>query len=116
VDGAVDGFPGDLHSEWASRGESDTAMLRLTWSEPHAIDRVWLFDRPNNLDQITSGLLVFSDGSTLATGALPDDATQGLEVRFPAKEVRWLAFLVTGTKAGTPNVGLAEIAVFAAKP
>jgi len=112
VDGAVDGVPGDIRSEWATKGESNTAMLRLTWQDSHTIDRVWLFDRPNNLDQITSGLLVFSDGTTLATGPLPDDARQGLEVRFPSKEVTWLAFIVTGTKAGTPNVGLAEIAVF----
>ncbi len=116
VDGAVDGFPGDIHHEWASNGEANTAMVRLTWTEPHPIDRVWLFDRPNDLDQITGGLLVFSDGTTLATGALPDDAKQGLEVGFPTKPVTWLAFLVTATKKGTPNVGLSEIAVFEARP
>ena len=77
-------------------------------------DRIWLFDRPNNLDQITSGLLVFSDGTTLKTGPLPDDAKRGLEVRFPAKTVNWVAFLVTGAKAGSPNIGLAELAVFRA--
>lgn len=91
-------------------------MVRLTWGEPHTIDRVWLFDRPNSLDQITGGLLVFSDGTTLATGALPDDAKQGLEVSFPAKRVTWLAFLVTATKPGTPNVGLSEFAAFEARP
>jgi len=112
VDGIVDGYPGNITREWASKGEHDTAVLRLTWSEPQTIDRVWLFDRPNNLDQITSGMLVFSDGSTLTTGALPDDAKQGLEVSFPAKTVKWLAFLVTGAKPGSPNIGLSEIAVF----
>jgi hypothetical protein len=113
----VDGFPGDIRREWCSQGERDTAMLRLTWPKPQAISRVWLFDRPNKLDQITSGLLVFSDGTTLATGELPDDARQGLEVRFPPKTVNWLAFIVTGAKPGSPNIGLAEWAVFtAAKP
>lgn len=116
VDGAVDGFPGDIRHEWASNGEANTAMVRLTWGEPHKIDRVWLFDRPNDLDQITSGLLVFSDGTTLATGALPDDAKRGLEVSFPPRKVTWLAYLVTATKAGTPNVGLSELAVFEARP
>jgi hypothetical protein len=114
VDGVVGGFPGDLHREWASQGEHDTAMIRLTWQTPQRIDRIWLFDRPNNLDQITSGLLVFSDGTTLKTGPLPDDAKRGLEVRFPAKTVNWVAFLVTGAKAGSPNIGLAELAVFRA--
>lgn len=112
TDGVVDGFPGDIHHEWASNGESDTAMLRLTWSAPQTISRVVLFDRPNNLDQITSGMLVFSDGTTLATGALPDDAKQGLEVSFPPKTVNWLLFVVTGVKKGSPNIGLAEIQVF----
>lgn len=116
VDGAVEGFPGDIRHEWASNGEANTAMVRLTWNEPQVIDRVWLFDRPNNLDQITGGLLVFSDGTTLAIGALPDDARQGLEISFPARRVTWLAFLVTATKPGTPNVGLSEMAVFTERP
>jgi hypothetical protein len=115
VDGAVDGFPADIHREWASRGEQDTAMLRLTWSKPQTIDRVWLFDRPNDLDQITAGMLVFSDGTTLTTGALPDDAKKGLEVAFPPKPVTWVAFLVTGCKKGSPHIGLSEIAVFTSR-
>ncbi len=114
VDGVVEGFPGDIHREWASNGEKDTAVIRLTWNSPQTIDRVWLFDRPNPLDQVTGGMLVFSDGSTLSTGTLPDDATQGLEVAFEAKTVKWLMFVVTSVKAGSPNIGLAEIAVFRA--
>lgn len=114
VDGVVSGFPDDASREWCTAGESTTAMVRLTWSSPEMIDRVWLFDRPNALDQVTSGLLVFSDGSTIATGPLPDDARQGLEVRFPARRVSWLAFMVHEVKAGSPNIGLAEIAVFRA--
>ena len=112
TDGVVGGYPGDIHQEWASKGESDTAMLRLTWSAPQTISRVLLFDRPNDLDQVTSGMLVFSDGTTLTTGALPDDAKQGLEVSFPSKTVNWLMFVVTGVKKGSPNIGLAEIQVF----
>jgi len=30
VDGVVGGFPGDTSREWATSGESDTAMIRLT--------------------------------------------------------------------------------------
>ncbi|SPE57279.1 conserved exported hypothetical protein [Verrucomicrobia bacterium] len=116
VDGVVDGFPGDLRHEWATQGEGDTAMLRLNWRAPQTIDRVWLFDRPNTIDQITSGLLVFSDGTTITTGGLPDDAKKGLEVTFPPKTVTWLAFLVTGCKPGTANIGLSEIAVFLSRP
>ena len=112
VDGVVDGYPNDTSHEWATLGERETAMIRLDWKTPQTIDRVQLFDRPNDLDQITSGLLFFSDGSSIRTGALPDDAKKGLEVRFAPKTVRWVAFAVDGTKKGSPNIGLSEIAVF----
>lgn len=112
VDGAVTGYPADTSHEWASRGEGNTAMLRLTWPEAHTIDRVWLFDRPNNLDQIKSGLLIFSDGTTIKTGELPDDGKKGLEIRFAPKKITWLIFAVNEVKPGSPNIGLAEIAVF----
>ncbi|MFO1522219.1 MAG: hypothetical protein U1G05_09315 [Kiritimatiellia bacterium] len=116
VDGIVDGFPGDIRREWASRGETETAVLRLTWSEAHIVDRVWLFDRPNTLDQITGGMLIFSDGSTLPVGALPDDAGQGVEIKFPKKKITWMIFAVTAVKPGGLNIGLSEIAVFQKSP
>jgi hypothetical protein len=112
VDGIVGGYPGDLSREWASDAEQATALVRLTWDQPQTIDRVWLFDRPNDIDQVTAGMLVFSDGSTIVTPALPDDARQGIEVRFAPRDVTWLAFLVTGAKPASQNIGLSEIAVF----
>ncbi|HEY9174911.1 MAG TPA: hypothetical protein VI136_21690 [Verrucomicrobiae bacterium] len=115
TDGVVDGFPRDTTREWASAGEQDSAFVRLTWNTSQTIDRVWLFDRPNDLDQVTSGMLIFSDGSTLATGALPDDGKQGVELRFEPRTVTWLAFFVTKAKKGSPNIGLSEIAVFTAR-
>jgi len=115
-DGVVDGFPGDISHEWATNGERETAMLRLSWKDEQTIDRVWLFDRPNtNADQITAGMLIFSDGSTLPVGPLPDDAKQGVEVSFPAKKVKWLIFAVNAVKPGSLNIGLSEIAVFRSK-
>jgi hypothetical protein len=116
VDGVVDGYPKGNQFEWASKGEGDSAMLRLTWAREETIDRVWLFDRPNDLDQITAGRLILSDGTIIPTGALPDDARQGLEVRFAPHKLKWLLFVVDSVKANTPNVGLAEIAVFRAAP
>jgi hypothetical protein len=79
---------------------------------------VWLFDRPNNLDQVTAGTITFSDGTSIRTGALDDSAGQGLDVRFPARHVTWLRFTVTSVKPGSPNIGLSEIGVFkvVAKP
>ena len=59
-----------------------------------------------------SGLLVFSDGSTIQTGELPDDAREGLEVKFAPKRVKWLVFIPNDIKPSTQNIGLAEIGVF----
>jgi len=115
IDGVVGGFPGDISQEWCTRGESTTAMLRLTWNREETIDRIWLFDRPNPIDQVKAGMLIFSDGTTIKTGELPDDARQGLEVKFPARKVKWVIFAVTETKPGTMNIGLSEIAAFRAK-
>ena len=114
VDGTVDGYPRNIDREWASRGEGNSAMIRLTWAKPQTINRVWLFDRPNDLDQITSGMLIFSDGTTIKTGALPDDAKKGLEVSFEPKTVSWVIFAVDTVKPGALNIGLSEIAVFSA--
>ncbi|MGB9604001.1 MAG: DUF7402 domain-containing protein, partial [Limisphaerales bacterium] len=115
VDGRIGGFPDDIKDEWASNGEKETALIRLSWDEPQKIDRVWLFDRPNDLDQITSGMLVFSDGTSIKTGELPDDAKKGLEITFEPKTVKWLLFVVDTVKPKSPNIGLSEIAVFRVK-
>lgn len=112
VDCVVSGWPQKPQFEWATAGESDTAMIRLTWTRPKRVNRVWLFDRPNTIDQVTGGLLVFSDGSTITVGPLPDDATQGVEVAFQAKEITWVAFMVTSVKRGTANIGLSELVVW----
>ena len=87
-------------------------MIRLNWSQPEKISRIWLFDRQNLKDQVTSGLLVFSDGSTIKVGELPNDAKSCKELTFPEKTVTWVAFLVNTVSETTSNIGLAEFAVF----
>lgn len=64
------------------------------------------------LAQLAWLLFVFSDGSSIRAGELPDDARQGLEVKFHEKRVRWLIFAVNEVKPGSPNIGLSEPAVF----
>jgi hypothetical protein len=112
----VGGYPGDISAEWAADGEKASAMLRLSWDNPQIVNRVWLFDRPNtHADQVTAGIIVFSDGSTISVGELPDDASAAKEITFQPKEVTWLKFVVSSVKPETQNIGLAEIAVFSAK-
>ncbi|MHC4397947.1 MAG: discoidin domain-containing protein, partial [Planctomycetota bacterium] len=113
IDGIVGGYPEDISAEWAADGEKVSATLRLDWDKPQIVNRIWLFDRPNtHADQITAGKLIFSDGSTITVGQLPDDASAAKEITFPHKKVTWLKFVVTAVKPETQNIGLAEIAVF----
>ncbi len=115
IDGVVGGYPGNIQEEWASHEENAGAWLKLAWDSPQTVDRVLLFDRPNTYDYITAGKLTFSDGSSIDTGELPDDASAGREVIFPKRTVTWVKFEVTGVKTGFGNIGLAELAVFAAE-
>ena len=87
-------------------------MIRLRWLDDQIVDRVWLFDRPNTIDQVMAGTLIFSDGTMIKTGELPDDASKRLEVRFAPKRINWLIFVVEKTKGTAQNIGLSEIAVF----
>jgi hypothetical protein len=112
IDGVVGGWPGETAEEWASRGEAVGAWIKLSWNQPQRVGRIQLFDRPNAADQVTGGKLEFSDGTSLTVGtALPDAADQGVEITFEPKTVTWVKFTVTGVKAGSPNIGLAEMAV-----
>ncbi len=115
-EGAVDGIV-DLNvkinaHEWVSMGERETAMIRLSWDSPQTVRRVWLFDRPNPNDHILSGVLLFSDGSTIRVGELPNDARSCKELSFAPKTVTWVVFVVDTVSKETANAGLAEMAVF----
>ena len=117
IDGVVGGFPDDISKEWASNREKAGAWIKLSWQQPQKVDRVWLFDRPNTLDQVTAGVLEFSDGSKIELAMpLPDNAARGVEISFPHKTVSWVKFTVTGVKKDSPNIGLAEFAVFQSAP
>jgi len=113
TDGVLDGYPGDTAAEWSSK-QLVGASCTLTWSTPQTVDRIGLYDRPNTTDQITSGTLVFSDGTTIAVGALPNDGQTPAEITFPAKTITSVRFEVTGVRKGTEHAGLSEFQVFRA--
>ncbi|HOP80030.1 MAG TPA: discoidin domain-containing protein, partial [Armatimonadota bacterium] len=115
VDGVISGYPASHSYEWASNKEQAGAWIRLDWDEEVTIDRIWLFDRPNLDDHILSGEITFSDGTTLKVGELANDASDGVELSFPAKKVRWLKFTATEVGEKNVNTGLSEIAVFKAR-
>ena len=114
INGVVGGLPGPFADEWSAEGEHAGAWLRLAWDGAQRIDRVWLFDRPSDKVQVVEAELRLSDGTTIAIGELPDDATQGRELSFSARTVDWLEVKITRTKSDHPFIGLSEIAVFRA--
>ncbi|WP_158299381.1 DUF7402 domain-containing protein [Paenibacillus antri] len=106
---AADGVVGfHDNGEWASSGESNP-WIQLQWDEAVTIDRIRLYDRINLADNALSGVLRFSDGSSITVEGIPEDGTVK-EIVFDRKTVEWVKFEVTGG-AGS-NVGLSEIEIF----
>ena len=109
ADGIADGYPGDHTKEWVTVGQLTGAWIQLNWSGDVTVSRVILHDRPNLTDNILSGRLLFSDGSAVSVGALPDDGA-GLPVDFGARTVQWMRFQID-TAVGS-NIGLSEMEVY----
>ena len=111
VDGVIDGYPGDYTREWATVSQGAGAWLLLTWPQAYQVSQVVLYDRPNSNDNILGATLTFSDGSTVATGPLPNSGA-GLTVSFPARSTTSLTLTVNSVSSSTVNVGLAELQVY----
>ncbi|HTN51547.1 MAG TPA: PIG-L family deacetylase, partial [Anaeromyxobacter sp.] len=111
IDGVVDGFPDDPSREWAANGKAGE-WIQLAWPAPVILGQVTLHDRVNLTDQILAARLLFSDGSVVSVGALPNDGT-GLPVRFPARSVTSVQLVVD--RASGTSTGLAEIEAYSPK-
>lgn len=107
IDGSPLGYPVDYSREWASVRQGAGAWIQLTWANSVTLDHVVLNDRPNASDQITSGTLTFSDGSSAPVGSLTNDGS-AVTVTFTPRTVTWVRLTVNTVSAGTGNVGLAE--------
>jgi len=108
------GWPGNTSNEWASNGQGVGAWVTLTWPVPVTVREIWLYDRPNNDDQVLSGTLSFSNGADITVGALPNDASQPAKASFDPRTITWVKFTVTSVKTGCQNIGLSEFEVFEA--
>jgi hypothetical protein len=111
VDGYADGYPTDATHEWATAGGRAGSWIQLSWNASQTVDRVVLYDRPNLNDQILGATLQFSDGSTVAVGALPNNGAAATYL-FSARTVTSVRLTINAVSSSTQSVGLAEIAVF----
>lgn len=107
IDGSAVGYPADSSKEWATVGGKAGSWIQLTWPSAVTLTRVGLFDRPNADDQVTKGTLRFSDGSTVAVGALANSGA-ATTVAFSARRVTTVRLTVDTVKSTTKNVGLSE--------
>ena len=112
IDGKVGGAPNDNQLEWASAGEGGNAWLRLEWDAPQKANRIQLFDRPNNQDQVFNGFVLINDQIQYSFGTLMDDASQGLVIQFDETEIHFLHIVIMSVKDNSPNIGLSEVAVY----
>ncbi|MGD0907525.1 MAG: DUF4082 domain-containing protein, partial [Candidatus Acidiferrales bacterium] len=122
IDGILGGVPDPLENslnyssfsatgggEWVTAGQLGGAWIKLTWPSSVTTSRVTLYGRPDGVDNVLSGTLTFSDGTSIAVGALPVGGT-GYPITFASKTITWMQFTVN-TAQGT-NIGLSEIEVY----
>ena len=110
LDGAIEGWPKDFTREWATVRQMAGAWIQLNWSTPVQVSRIALWDRPNVWDNVKAGTLSFSDGTAVAVGQLPDDASSPFVASFATKSITWVRFTITAAKG--LNIGLSEFQVF----
>jgi hypothetical protein len=94
-------------ADWAATNADAAPWAKLTWDTSQTIDQVVLSDRPNATDQVISGTLTFSDGSSVPVGTLNNFGTPTV-IRFASKTVTWVQLDITG------HTGLAGIGEFGA--
>ncbi|SHJ87238.1 GlcNAc-PI de-N-acetylase, partial [Tessaracoccus bendigoensis DSM 12906] len=75
IDSIISGWPANGTAEWSTNSQRTGAWLQLHWDTPQTIDRVYLYDRPNNADHITGATLTFSDNTTIPVPALNNDGS-----------------------------------------
>ena len=103
--------------EWASNstmvpwGGINYPWVQLDWDTPKTINKIILYDRPDESTHTGGGTLSFSDGSKFSVYEIPNDGAPKT-IYFPEKTVSWIKFEVTD---GTGDyLGLSEIEVYPA--
>jgi LmbE family N-acetylglucosaminyl deacetylase len=108
---AADDWVSDATREWATIGGKAGSWINVTWPTAHTVESVVLYDRPNANDRVNGGTLLFSDGSKVSVGALPNNGS-ALVVNFPSRRVTSLRFTITSVASTTVNTGLAELQAY----
>ncbi len=101
--------------EWVSKssmtfwGAINYPWIQLDWDSSKKINKIILYDRPDEETHTAGGTMYFSDGSRISIAEIPNDGSPKV-VSFPAKNVDWIRFEVTDGDG--VNLGLSEIEVY----
>ena len=116
---AIAGFAHDgarvFEQAWATDEGRAGSWIQLDFPAPTTINGVVLYGRPNPDDQITGATLLFSDGSTVPTGALAANGS-ATTLRFASRVTTSLRLTVTAVSPSTQNVGLAQLEAYGNMP
>ncbi|MDP4186879.1 MAG: GH92 family glycosyl hydrolase [Bacteroidota bacterium] len=112
----IDGIIGaDGVGEWASKGNVDYwgkmsyPWIELAWNTPRWINKIILYDRPNESDH-NAGVRIEGDhGFRLEVYNIPNDGSPRV-IQFPSTQLSRLRFVTID--ADGKNVGFSEIEVF----
>lgn len=108
MDAVISGYPDDDSHEWATTGEGADSWITLTWTTPHTLRRVVLYDRPNADDTITAGTILPGGAAPISTGPLAGQYAPTI-VDLPDPTVTTLTLRIDAVAPTTMNIGLAEI-------
>ena len=90
------------------RAKADGAWVKLYWSEPQFIDRVVIYNSQNESYSVKSGVLSFSDGTSVEV-KLPEDGT-AFSVSFDEKHTDFVEFRIL--ESAGPVAELTEIEIY----
>ena len=93
--------------DWQSGNENDK-WLELTWNEPQSIDRIILHDTASLDDHTKSGVLTFSDGSSIEVKDIKNSGYPKT-VDFEQKTITSVRFTITDYEG---SGGLSEFQVY----
>lgn len=101
--------------EWASDvlmpywGDIKFPWIQLDWDEEQEINKIIIYDRPNEKAHAAEAILSFGDGSKITVFEIPNDGTPKV-VEFPAKKTKWLRVDISDGDGS--HIGLSEIEVY----
>jgi hypothetical protein len=90
----------DSSTEWATLSELSGAWISLTWPDLQKINRIVLYDGPNEEGQVLAATLHFSDGSTIPIG-LHSDNGAATAISFPAKITNKVVLVVDSARGSS---------------